>query len=161
MAPAAQIPKSIYADPNSSNPVKRAWQEDRVDLYPSLHGRGQENTTTTRHALEERRDSRQKSPGRARHSARQNSLKRVKNSNEVLRQRSTRKTSKDLSDPLSTREGRHFTVANVGNNGKIYLRYLKTEATELRSLTKSIVQTIRSTLATSSNTDTSLSLECE
>lgn len=55
---------------------------------------------------------------------RQNSLRRVKNSTDVLRQRSTNATSKDIvSDGLSGgREGRQFTVANVGNNGMIYLR---------------------------------------
>lgn len=55
---------------------------------------------------------------------RQNSLRRVKNSTDVLRQRSTKATSSDIApDGLSGgREGRQFTVANVGNNGMIYLR---------------------------------------
>lgn len=55
---------------------------------------------------------------------RQNSLRRVKNSTDVLRQRSTKATSRDIvPDGLSGgREGRQFTVANVGNNGMIYLR---------------------------------------
>ena len=57
---------------------------------------------------------------------RSNSLRHVKNSTEVLRQRS--KTIKPL-DSLSesgssTRGGRQFTVGNVGNNGMIYLRYV-------------------------------------
>ncbi|KAL8800131.1 MAG: hypothetical protein Q9182_005404 [Xanthomendoza sp. 2 TL-2023] len=52
------------------------------------------------------------------------SLRNVKDSTEVLRQRSAKGANQDsLSDNTSGgREGRHFTVANVGNNGKIYLR---------------------------------------
>ena len=55
---------------------------------------------------------------------RQNSLRRVKNSTDMLRQRSTKATARDVvPDGLSGgREGRQFTVANVGNNGMIYLR---------------------------------------
>ncbi|KAL8800737.1 MAG: hypothetical protein Q9223_007209 [Gallowayella weberi] len=52
------------------------------------------------------------------------SLRNVKDSTEVLRQKSAKGANQDsLSDnPSGLREGRHFTVANVGNNGKIYLR---------------------------------------
>lgn len=55
---------------------------------------------------------------------RQNSLRHVKNSTEVLRQRSTRRAAKDPTSDANggIREGRQFTVANVGNNGKIYLK---------------------------------------
>jgi len=57
---------------------------------------------------------------------RQNSLRRVKNSTDMLRERSLHRTqSKRDAPPDSTaggREGRQFTVANVGNNGMIYLR---------------------------------------
>ncbi len=55
---------------------------------------------------------------------RQNSLRHVKNSTEVLRQRSRRRAAKDvvLEATSGAREGRQFTVANVGNNGMIYLR---------------------------------------
>lgn len=69
-------------------------------------------------------DSRRKSPDIPRLGNRQNSLKRVKNSTDILRQRSLKKDGKDGGAEAngSTREGRQFTVANVGNNGKIYLR---------------------------------------
>ncbi|KAL8731144.1 MAG: hypothetical protein Q9181_004403 [Wetmoreana brouardii] len=74
-------------------------------------------------------DSRRNQPqdGKVERSAsrgRQPSLRHVKNSTEVLRQRSTKRANQDTgSDGLSGgREGRQFTVANVGNNGKIYLR---------------------------------------
>lgn len=55
---------------------------------------------------------------------RQNSLRHVKNSKEVLRQRSANRGIKDIApEALSGgREGQQFTVANVGNNGRIYLR---------------------------------------
>lgn len=57
---------------------------------------------------------------------RKNSLLRVKNSTEVLRQRSTRAQHEaERCDGTSstTKEGRHFTVGNVGTGGKLYLRY--------------------------------------
>ena len=55
---------------------------------------------------------------------RQSSLRNVKNSKELLRQRSSNRGNKEVApDGLSGgREGRQFTVANVGNNGRIYLR---------------------------------------
>lgn len=55
---------------------------------------------------------------------RQPSLRHVKNSTEVLRQRSAKRaTQEGLVDNTSVgREGRQFTVANVGNNGRLYLR---------------------------------------
>jgi hypothetical protein len=60
--------------------------------------------------------------------ARTNSLRRMKNSTELLRQRSLKlsKTDDIMSEGFGNpggREGRHFTVSNVGHNGKIYLRY--------------------------------------
>jgi hypothetical protein len=59
---------------------------------------------------------------------RTNSLRRVKNSSELLRQRSLKRSKTDDIilegfGNLGGREGRHFTVSNVGHNGKIYLRY--------------------------------------
>lgn len=55
---------------------------------------------------------------------RQPSLRHVKNSTEVLRQRSAKRANQGVGADSTPggREGRHFTVANVGNNGKIYLR---------------------------------------
>ena len=55
----------------------------------------------------------------------------VKNSKELLRNRSARKRSNARLVPdLSTsgREGKHFTVGNVGNNGRLYLRYRNTQS---------------------------------
>lgn len=55
---------------------------------------------------------------------RQPSLRHVKNSTEVLRQRSAKRANQavGVDSTPGGKEGRHFTVANVGNNGKIYLR---------------------------------------
>lgn len=57
---------------------------------------------------------------------RQNSLRHVKNSTEVLRQRSAQTGGGTITPDGSSggREGRKFTVGNVGNNGIIYLRYV-------------------------------------
>lgn len=54
------------------------------------------------------------------------SLLRVKSSHEALRKRSFKRldalaASRD--GPAATREPNHFTVGNVGQNGKIFLRY--------------------------------------
>jgi hypothetical protein len=53
-----------------------------------------------------------------------NSLRRAKNSTEVLRQRSTRSTKKPtkLETIPDNREGRNFTVGNVGTGGVLYLK---------------------------------------
>lgn len=57
---------------------------------------------------------------------RQNSLRHVKNSTEVLRQRSAQTAGGNITPDGGPggREGRQFTVGNVGNNGIIYLRYV-------------------------------------
>ena len=123
MAPAATIQSSL-PEGRSSSPAKRGWTEHRSDIPSILVGRGQENTSTARHELEQNMDSRRKSPDRTRSRSRQTSLKRVKNSTDLLRQRSQKQDTKEgaVDGNGSTREGRQFTVANVGNNGKIYLR---------------------------------------
>lgn len=56
----------------------------------------------------------------------QNSLRHVKNSTEVLRQRSAQTGGGNITPDGGSggREGRQFTVGNVGNNGIIYLRYV-------------------------------------
>lgn len=62
-------------------------------------------------------------PGRLR----TNSLRRTNNSNELIRQgplESPSSSSDGVGSRSDGREGRYFTVGNVGNNGKIYLRYV-------------------------------------
>jgi len=57
---------------------------------------------------------------------RQSSLRHVKDSTDMLRERSLHRTQSKRDTPTEGtaggREGRQFTVANVGNNGMIYLR---------------------------------------
>jgi len=54
---------------------------------------------------------------------RNNSLRHVKNSKELLRERSIKRNIVHSTDALATsKEGRNFTVGNVGTGGLIYLR---------------------------------------
>lgn len=123
MAPVAAMAMPSTGTGQPTSPVKRGWTEERSEIPSILIGRGQGNASTMRHNLEQGMDSRRKSSERARSRGRQNSLKHVKNSTDILRQRSLKRDTKDTADANSTtREGRQFTVANVGNNGKIYLR---------------------------------------
>ena len=126
MAPAAmlQTPPCVKAS-RPTSPPKRVWSAQRPEIPSILVGRGQENASTARHNLEQGMDSEKKSTDNTRIRGRQNSLKRTKDSTDVLRQRSLKRDGKSgVVDPNPmTREGRQFTVANVGNNGKIYLRY--------------------------------------
>lgn len=55
-------------------------------------------------------------------------LLRMKDSHEVLRQRSLKRSNTHgaLRDGSAiAKEAQHFMVGNVGNNGRIYLRYVK------------------------------------
>jgi hypothetical protein len=72
---------------------------------------------------------------------RQNSLRRVKDSTDVLRERSLHrrgsKNEKALEDSSKARDGkgRQFTVANVGGNGMLYLRPVqKVQTTDSQSV---------------------------
>ena len=124
MAPAAMLQTPCPKAGPSTSPPKRGWTEQRPEIPSILIGRGQENASTARHNLEQGMDSERKSSENTRIRGRQNSLKRTKDSTDVLRQRSLKRDGKGSvvdSNP-TTREGRQFTVANVGNNGKIYLR---------------------------------------
>ena len=79
---------------------------------------------TSKGHVERERGGTGKAPVKLELRGRQNSLRHVKDSTEMLRQRPTRQAGKDgiLEVNAGMREGQHFTVANVGNNGKIYLR---------------------------------------
>lgn len=63
-------------------------------------------------------------PGQRAGRLRTNSLRRANNSNELIRQgtASESPSSEGMGSRSDGREGRYFTVGNVGNNGKIYLR---------------------------------------
>lgn len=58
--------------------------------------------------------------------SKKNSLRRIKNSTDVLRQRSTRAQlgAEPYHQMSNSKEGCHFTVGNVGTGGKLYLRYV-------------------------------------
>ena len=124
MAPVATMPIPSNAGRRPTDPVKRAWNDQRVEIPSILVGSGQENASTARHNLEQGMDTERKSSEQPRDRSRANSLRNVKNSTEVLRQRSMKRRNKEteMERNLSTKEGRQFTVANVGTNGKIYLR---------------------------------------
>ena len=124
MAPAAMHQTPAIGAARSTSPPKRGWTEQRPEIPSILVGRGQENASTARHNLEQGMDSERKSSENTGFRGRQNSLKRAKNSTDVLRQRSLRKDGIGgvVDSNPTTREGRQCTVANVGNNGKIYLR---------------------------------------
>ena len=124
MAPAATLQTPSVGAGHPASPPKRGWTEQRPEIPSILVGRGQENASTARHNLEQGMDSERKSSENTRIRGRQNSLKRTKNSTDVLRQRSLKRDGKGgvVDSNPTTREGRQFTVANVGNNGKIYLR---------------------------------------
>ena len=124
MAPAAILQKPGIRECRPASPPKRGWTEHRPEIPSILIGRGQENTSTARHNLEQGLDIEKKSSENTRIRGRQNSLKRTKDSTDVLRQRSLKRDGKNgvVDSNPTTREGRQFTVANVGNNGQIYLR---------------------------------------
>lgn len=83
-----------------------------------------DKTTGKRPSRDERRGANgaaasQESIGRTR----SNSLRHVKNSKELLRQRSIkRNVIRGIDAHASSKEGRNFTVSNVGTGGLIYLR---------------------------------------
>ena len=122
MAPAA-LAAAVTSKKRPNSPAKRAWNEERLDIPSILVGGGQENASTARHNIEQGIDPPRKSSEQVQGRHRANSLRNAKNSKEVLRQRSIKSTKRDneMERHVSTREGRQFTVANVGNNGKIYL----------------------------------------
>lgn len=124
MAPTATIRSTFVPGGPPSSPVKRGWTEHRSEIPSILVGRGQENASTARHELEQGMDSQRRPPEIERTQACQSSLKRAKNSTDLLRERCLKRENLDggVDASPSTREGRQFTVANVGNNGKIYLR---------------------------------------
>lgn len=68
-----------------------------------------------------------KPPQKLLEKTRKNSLRRVKDSTEVLRQKSTSTrhvaNASDGTSATASKGGRHFTVGNVGTGGKLYLRY--------------------------------------
>ena len=109
-----------------STPLKRKWSGQRLDSVIDPEGHMQENAKHARQELHHGASTRRKESGREHSRGRQNSLRRVKNSKEMMRQRSMNRDNQEVAPDGTSggREGRQFTVANVGNNGRIYLRYV-------------------------------------
>lgn len=104
-------------DQPSSEP-KRKWNGQQLNIWSDSEGQPEPEG---RQIMEEKSAEETEPRGR------RNSLRHVKNSTEVLRQRSTKRAVKDsagMDGTSGAREGRPFMVANVGNNGRIYLRYV-------------------------------------
>ena len=106
-------------------PVNRMQENRRpVQTIPGGHSRqnGVSKGSSTVAGRGRRRNSSSSIGGKGT----QNSLRRVKDSTDMLRQRSLRRQQPARESPpeggTGAREGRKFTVANVGNNGMIYLR---------------------------------------
>ena len=69
--------------------------------------------------------------------ARKNSLRRAKNSTDMLRERSTqgqngKENATDRNSAARDAKGAKITVSNVGNNGKIYLRFVPIFAIQIK-----------------------------
>ncbi|EXJ86845.1 hypothetical protein A1O3_03799 [Capronia epimyces CBS 606.96] len=89
----------------------------------SQHGSSPRKSSMTPDTDLSRRHYRNNSAPNATPKKRSNSLRRAKNSTEVLRQRSTKlgRKTKPLDSIADTREGRNFTIGNVGTGGILYL----------------------------------------
>lgn len=108
----------------SSAPIKRKWTGRGLEKQPAYEN-GSVSVRPPKQEQQSGTNAGLNSFEKATTRGRQNSLRHVKNSNEVLRQRSANRGHKDVAPDGTSggREGRQFTVANVGNNGRIYLRY--------------------------------------
>ena len=107
----------------SASSTKEAIMDNEVGTTTSRRGDFQKNIPGgVALATGLRRKSLEKIHGRSR----QNSLRRVKNSTDMLRERSLqrKRSNRDVTPEATAggREGRQFTVANVGIGGMIYLR---------------------------------------
>ena len=109
----------------------RPWANDaKVKFDPDARERDdpKEGPSRTPKSMPKSVSAEKASPEKKMTRGRQNSLRRAKNSADMLRERSLqRQRSKKEKVPdngSASREGkaRQFTVANVGNNGMIYLR---------------------------------------
>lgn len=116
-------PESFYVRDRTVSQAKRKWVGKQLNLVSEPGGTRKDGLLASGYEGVRdlvKRKSTEKLEGRGR----QISLRYVKNSTEVLRQRSAKRAGKDtgVDGTSGAREGRQFTVANVGNNGKIYLR---------------------------------------
>lgn len=124
--PLSPQPVGVYQEilDRSSAPIKRKWTGRGLEKQ-SVYGNGSGSARPPKQEQQSDSNAGKRSSEKTAARGRQNSLRHVKNSKEVLRQRSANRGNDDVApDGMSGgREGRQFTVANVGNNGRIYLRY--------------------------------------
>jgi hypothetical protein len=104
-----ELADSSQRNPKSGSVEKHIVTEKRLDRRRSQdERRGADSAATSQGKI-----------GRTRN----NSLRHVKNSKELLRERSIKRNIVHSADALATsKEGRNFTVGNVGTGGLIYLR---------------------------------------
>ena len=117
--------ESRYGRDPSASQSKRKWNGQQLNIFSESEGPRKDGVTVSGHDRERQDTGRRKSSEHQEVRGRRNSLRHVKNSTEMLRQRSAKRAAKEGGSEATSgpREGRQFTVANVGNNGKIYLRY--------------------------------------
>jgi len=130
---AASLPPSIVSiEPGVARHVTVRAGDEPAD---SLQARNSKSGSVEKHIVTEKRPDGRRSQDERRGAdsaatsrgklgrTRNNSLRRVKNSKELLRERSIKRNIVHSADALAiSKEGRNFTVGNVGTGGLIYLR---------------------------------------
>jgi hypothetical protein len=125
-------PSIVSIDPAVAHQITVGTGDNLADAFRARHGK---SGSTEKHIHTEKRPGKRPSRNET-HGAdgaaasqermgrtRPNSLRHVKNSKELLRQRSIkRNVIRGIDAQASSKEGRNFTVGNVGTGGLIYLR---------------------------------------
>lgn len=124
LQPPGRIVQSNHNRP-SEHP-QGEWSGQRFDKTDDARAQMQDNVEYAKQEGDSGVANSRRTPGRSNSRGRQTSLRHVKNSKEVMRQRSANRGNQDIApdNTAGGREGRQFTVANVGNHGRIYLRYV-------------------------------------
>ena len=123
------LPSTVSVHPENFNEspasVAHQWTEPVLGKSIDTLAYGNGSTRKPRQDHQSGSNLDRKPSEKATARGRPTSLRHAKNSKEVLRQRSANRGNKDAAPDGTSggREGRQFTVANVGNNGRIYLRY--------------------------------------
>ena len=113
----------IPIDPAVASQITGTTQATSLGAH-SRTGSSPAKRTKTPETVTSRGHARNRSVPIAAEKKTSNSLRRAKNSTEVLRQQSTKsaKKPKQLETIPDTREGRNFTIGNVGTGGVLYLK---------------------------------------
>lgn len=118
---------ALFHDRDQPQPFRSMepkWDSQQVEVFQNVANSRKDAYLMTRNNMEYGNIEERRLVDKQENRGRKNSLRHVKNSTEVLRQQSTKRAAKESVVDANTaaREGRQFTVASVGNNGKIYLR---------------------------------------